>query len=177
VGRSGSTQDPATSKDQGGAFPWLFFFCTALLAGGCEGSGGAASVRWRISVQQTGQALDPRDVSDGQGVCCEHQGSAGCAGQPGWQVEKIALVVADAVTGVPLPELADDQQLIFPCGARERTTPFILPIGTFALSLRAFASAQPLLPQASTPEPSVRVIKKGEIVNLDVIEVQVRATL
>jgi hypothetical protein len=156
---------------------WLPLFCAALLQVGCEdGAGGAVSVRWRISVQQTGQALDPRDVSDGNGVCCERQGRTGCNGQPGWQVEKIALVVADATTGVPLLELEGDERLIFPCGARERTTPFILPIGSFALSLRAFAP-EPSLQQAHTPEPTVRVVKKGEIVNLDVIEVQVRASL
>jgi hypothetical protein len=68
---------------------------------------------------------------------------------------------------------SDDARLIFRCSSREATTEFILPVGTFALSLQAFDPAQPAVDEGATPAPAVRAVKQSEIVNLDVIRVAV----
>lgn len=140
--------------------------------GGCLGKGGAVSVRWRIVERATGTLRDPRDVSDQQGVCCQNRSDRGeCAGQPGWRVTRVLVVLTDPTTGTTLPD--PPAGLEAPCNARELTTPFELPDGLFAINLRAFDPAAPLVVEAESPSPELRVVRAAEIVNLDIVELSV----
>src|SRR5688572_26605462 len=102
-------------------------------AAGCQGDGGAVSVRWRIAERTTGRLLDPRDVADGRGGCCERgiDGSACIDG--GWRITRVRVVLADPSSAV---EIADAPTgLDAGCSARELTTPFTVPEGLFAITL------------------------------------------
>ena len=145
------------------------FLTAILLLCACQENGAAVSVRWLIVDLTRGSLVKPNDASISQpdGSC-----GANVAPLPAWRIEKVRLVVADAVTGDPvLP--ADDKRLLFNCNQREAITPFSLPVGTFALSLRAVdfgmdGGMDDL--SVVTPAPSVRQLKSAEVVNLDVEE-------
>jgi hypothetical protein len=141
---------------------------------GCLGKGGAVSVRWRISEQKTGALYDPRDVSDDNGTCCQPMGDQPCSGSPAWRVNRVRVVLADSNTGAEV--MTDREGLDAGCGSRELTTPFSLPEGLFAISLRAYDPAMPDAIEAESPAPAIRTVRKAEIVNLDVVELEVSTT-
>jgi hypothetical protein len=148
--------------------------CLAAVVGlvGCQGPGGAVSVRWRITVKDTGATHDPRDVEGPDGICQAQKGELDAMGLPRWQVHRVQLVLTDPVTGAAVD--SEDPSLVVPCTSRERTTPFELPVGSIALSLKAFDPAAPAgAVEGTTPAPTIREIKKAEIVNLDLVEIRV----
>ncbi len=145
---------------------------------GCQGNGGAISVRWHILDLTTGQDFDPTAVSGPNGVCQNLQPPATC--HASWLVHRVRVVLADPVSGIET--MAANPDLQFPCRQREATTPFSLTPGTFAMSLQAFDPARAGPDGSSdfaldgvTPAPSVRVVRTGEVVNLDVIEIGVHS--
>ena len=143
----------------------------AACASGCLGGDGAVTARWRLSERQTGALYDPRDISDESGTCCQPvAGSPACAGAPAWRVTRVHVVLADPATAT---EIAAQPGLDASCGSRELTTPFSLPEGLFAISLRAFDPAAPAMIEAESPSPQIRTVRKAEIVNLDVVELLV----
>jgi hypothetical protein len=145
----------------------------------CGGSGGAVSVRWRIIDVQTGVGFDPHDVrmSDDSCSCAACPNPASCATcAPNlWIITRVHLRLADPNTGAPFG--VDPSAVTFSCATREATTPFVLPVGNYALSLDADAVTAPgqACPRLEviTPAPLTRTIVKGEVVNLDVIEIGV----
>jgi hypothetical protein len=149
--------------------PWVLL----LGAAGCLGDGGAVSVRWRIAERATGRLLDPRDVGDGSGRCCQRAPDSTACADEGWRITRVRVVLADPSSAV---EIADAPTgLDASCTARELTTPFIVPEGLFAITLRAFDPAAPELIEAESPSPELRVVRKAEIVNLDVVALSVGA--
>ncbi len=152
--------------------------CTALVLvglcgalAGCTGPGAAVSVRWRISEVGTGEFYDPRDVSDSVGTCCKDSDTL-CASQSNaWRVTRVQLALIDQATEVPLANAPNG--LDAPCSARELTTPFELPPGTYAISLRAYDPAVPDVVEAESPSPEIRTLRRAEIVNLDVVVLSV----
>lgn len=148
--------------------------CLALAA--CQGSGGSVSVRWRIVDLPTGFIYDPNDQAVAGGGCaCVPMGTPGpfCGiDRLTWVIPRVRLVVSDLMQH---PVLDADPRLVFACSAREATTPFILPGGTFSMSIAAFDPTGPDLSAiAVTPQPTVRTIRSAAIVNLDVIEIGIR---
>jgi hypothetical protein len=156
----------------------------ALALAGCQGNGGAVSVRWRIVDQSTGEQYDPGDYKANDGSCCACVGSDGkcetkydptthvpdCANP--WQIENVSVTLANANTGAPIP----DGLSAFPCSIREKTTPFVLPPGTFAISLAVtndVGDGMNVPAPVAVPPPSIRTIVAGDVVNLDVIEIAV----
>src|SRR5262249_46872257 len=120
----------------------------------------------------TGQDYDPTEVADPtDGKACSLTGTS-CADS--WTVHRVRLVIADPTTGMEMLP-AGDTRVEFACRQREATTPFELTPGTFLMSLRGFdpCRAAPN-DEGVTPAPTVRTIKKAEVVNLDVIEIGVR---
>lgn len=161
-----------TRRLSGGA---LALLALAALGSGCaDGDLGAVSVRWRLTDLSTGVSYDPMDraAPDGSGACACAPGdvAAGC-GTAGWRVDRVRLEVTDPVSGAPVP--IDDRYVLFPCRQREATTPFQIPPGTWALSLRAYDPANPARDQGSTPAPAVREVRKAAITTLDVIQIAV----
>lgn len=152
-----------------------------LLSSGCLGNGGAVTVRWRIEERETGRLDDPRDISDGNGVCCQQRpdGQA-CGVESGWEIQRVALQLHDPTTNAPVD--GDLPGLTAACGKREFTTPFDLPVGTYGITLVAYNPdfASDLGPTACTeaqsPLPEIRNVKAGQIVQLDVVELSVSAT-
>ncbi len=140
------------------------------LLSGCLGDGGAVSVRWRIVERETGAIHDPRDVSDETGECCANP-AVKCAAQPGWHVSRVRLVFTDPSSEAQLAN--PPAGLDATCRARELTTPFELPEGLYAIALRAFDPAAPIVIQAQSPSPELRTVRKAEIANLDVVELSV----
>lgn len=143
----------------------------ALLAlGGCQGEGGAVSARWRIVDLATGAGFDPRGkVAAHDGSCCLGQLLHACTAQSPWIVRTVAITLFDPATG---DRLSDISQV--PCSTRESTTDFVLPTGTFAIGLSPQAvdgAGQPA--RVAVPPPEVRTIVRGEVVNLQVIEIGV----
>jgi hypothetical protein len=148
----------------------LFAAFSALPA--CLGDGGAISVRWRITELETGALYDPRDVADDSGTCCQPvAGEKPCGGLPAWRVTRVRVVLADSNTGQKIAN--PPAGLDATCSAREFTTPFTLPAGLLAISLRAFDPGAPDLVQAESPSPQLRTVHKAEIVNLDVVALAV----
>ncbi len=162
----------------------------AIALGGCLGNGGAVSVRWRIAERDSGDLADPRDVHDVHGVCCPATGPDGaccvlsndsdqcCAAadeatgcRKTWHVTRVRVVLADPETGGEVPQAASG--LDAACSARELTTPFELPLGLFAITLRAFDPAAPGEVEAESPSPEIRTVRKAEIVSLDVVQLSV----
>ncbi len=177
---SGTTRDRCASNRLPGApatlralVGWFaFLVCLFVMGlGACTGSGGAVSVRWRISELGTGLLLDPRDVSDSTGACCKHSAQQACADETDWRITRVQLALVDQSTGQPLANAP--LGLDASCRARELTTPFELPPGTYAISLRAYDPATPELIQAESPSPEIRTLRRSEIVNLDVVELSV----
>jgi hypothetical protein len=154
----------------------------ALLAwawAGCSnGNQGAVSVRWWIVDQSSGARYDPRGQGNDKSGACFLCGKAGVNECPDpatqvWWVDQVELKVVDTATNQQVPIEP------FPCRDRERTTPFIIPQGRYALSLRADRLTTPdycdkdCSRQWPTPTPAIRDIKPAEITNLDVIEILV----
>lgn len=157
---------------QGSALVALFAIFFAGGLAGCLGDGGAVSVRWRIAERATGALIDPGTRNDSTGACCEAAGgNKACAGQPGWRVTRVRVVIADPSTGVEISN--PPSGLDATCSARELTTPFTLTPGLFAITLRAFDPAAPDVVEAESPSPEIRTVRKAEIVNLDVVELSV----
>ncbi len=148
----------------------LIIACTVAI--GCQGSGGAVSVRWRIVDLSSGDAYDPGDVKGSDGSCCCNQPGcvtlAGC--MPDWRIRTVSIELADATTGAPVSTDLSP----FACSLREKTTAFVLPAGTFAVSISADnVNADLGAAPVALPPASVRTIIKGDVVNLDVIEIGV----
>ena len=138
-----------------------------LALAGCQGDGGAVSVRWHIVDLTTGSLINPRDVGRSDGACAQQTTDA-MSPLPSWSITSIHLVLADPQSGVERPPpCAASGCVDFQCSQREATTPFSLPLGNYALSLRASSPDSDLV----TPAPAVRTIKKAEVVNLDVVEI------
>lgn len=156
--------------------PLAALLLCALQIGCSDGNQGAVSVRWRITDLSTGVTYDPLDRADpnGSGACLCTAGdrAAGCAQSYGWIVHNVRLEVADPVTNVPLA--LPDSEVLFLCKSREATTPFRIPAGTWALSLRAYNPADLAAgDEGSTPPPVVREVRQAAITNLDVIQIAV----
>jgi hypothetical protein len=163
--------------------PLLSMLCCglALLAvAGCQGDGGAVTVRWRIVDQSTGSSFDPGDVKAANGACacacidatCVTHGSTHGRCVSSWRIDSVSVELANAVSGAPVITNPPS----FACSDRERTTAFELPPGTFAISLAAHSDSSDGLAtptRIALPPPSVRTIVKGEVVNLDVIAIGV----
>jgi hypothetical protein len=149
----------------------------AVCMTGCLGDGGAVNVRWRVEERETGRLDDPRDISDGNGVCCQTRvDGQPCGPASGWIIPRVRLRLEDPTTdGVVNPDLPG---LTAECGARELTTPFDLPSGTYAITLVAYNPADPdaSCAEAQSPLPEIRSVKKADIVQLDVVELSVSAT-
>jgi hypothetical protein len=148
----------------------------ALAGAGCEGDGGAVSVRWRIVDLSTLESFDPgasppMGVADRDGSCCRLQDPSTGACSPGnpYVVQTVAITLRDPITGATVLDEPPSN-----CTARERTTPFTLPAGTFAIGLTAtcvdgLGNPAPV----ALPPPEIRTIVRGAVVNLEVIEVGV----
>jgi hypothetical protein len=156
--------------------PLLAVFALAAgLCGGCQGSGGAVSVRWRIVELSTGEAFDPgatgqSGVVANHGYCCRlRDANSDCTAGNAWVVQTVGIVLRDAATDAFLQDVSP-----FNCTARERTTRFDLPAGSFAIGLEASVvdGAGKVAPVALPPS-EVRTIVRGEVVNLQVIEIGV----
>jgi hypothetical protein len=145
-----------------------FLLAWSLLCG-CQGDGAAVGVRWMIADLSSGSIIKPddRSIALTNGGCGAEEPDA--APLPSWRIDRVRLVIAEPVSGIPvLP--ADDPRLLFNCNQREAITPFSLPTGTFALSLRAVNLQGVDDFSVVTPAPSVRALKSAEVVNLDVVE-------
>ena len=153
-------------------------FCTpvvlalAMLAAGCQGPGGAVSVRWRIVDLSTGESFDPsgNEAATDDGSCCRPPHPAGqCDFSAEWVVRNVSITLRDPTTGELV--LAGES---FKCSQREKTTKFVLPTGTFAIGLDAAVVDGHGMPvPVFLPPPEVRTIVRAEVVNLQIIEVGV----
>jgi hypothetical protein len=145
-----------------------------IFALGCQGNGGAVSVRWRIVDLTTGQEIDPGDVKAADGSCCNQRDATSnlCLPSNPWIIESVNIVMGEATTGTPIQTPLKP----FACSLREKTTPFVLQPGTFAVSLAAtndIGDGMNVPAPVALPPPSVRTITSGDVVNLDVIEIGV----
>jgi hypothetical protein len=138
------------------------------LGAGCQGDGGAVSVRWRLVDLSTGQAWDandPKITSDGSCCRADLDPSHSCATSP-WVVANVFVNLRDPTTGLSVTRTKPAD-----CSERELTSPFVLPTGTWAITLDtdpADANPPPV-----TPAPQLRAIVRGAVVNLDVVEIGV----
>jgi hypothetical protein len=145
--------------------------------GGCQGTGGAVSVRWRVRDLRTGMSWDPSTISarfgDVPKACCWINRDGACTPDNAWIVDQVQIHLGDPVTGEPLlTDLTDN--LKYPCATREATTGWTVPVGRYAVSLSAVAHDYEQHPvQAATPAAEVRDLTAGGVVNLQVIEVAV----
>ena len=154
------------------------YFCTLALAtfvaAGCQGNGGAVSVRWRVANLSTGATFDPAgNVKANDGSCCSDLDNAhNCDVGSIWVVRSVDVTLRDPTTGQPVPNVAPRR---FPCVNRESTTAFDLPAGTFAIGLTAdvFDGHGNPVPGV-VPPPEVHTIVRGEVVNLQDIEIGVQ---
>jgi hypothetical protein len=153
-------------------------FCTPVvlalltLAAGCQGPGGAVSVRWRVVDLSTSESFDPSgsEAATNDGSCCRQPHPAGlCDFSAEWVVRDVSITLRDPTTGELV--LAGEP---FKCSTREKTTRFVLPTGTFAIGLDAavFDGHGAPVP-VYLPPPEVRTIVRAEVVNLQIIEVGV----
>jgi hypothetical protein len=156
-------------------------FCTVAVAlalgvlplGGCQGDGGAVSARWRIVDLASGAGFDPRgSVAANDGSCCLDQAAHACTAANAWIVRDVAITLRDPSTGEAIDVTAEVKPK--QCRTRETTTDFVLPVGTFAIGLQAnvFDGAGHPAP-VQIPPPEVRTIVRGEVVNLQIIEIGV----
>jgi hypothetical protein len=151
---------------------WRICALAALVGslGGCQGNGGAVSVRWRIIDLSTGEGFDPSANSGANGFCCLQRTQNVCNADNIWIVQTVGITLTDPVTGES-PVHRDG----FPCSEREVTTPFDLPTGTFAISLTAeIFSGTGMRTPGVLPPPQVDTIVSGDVVNLQVIEISVQ---
>lgn len=138
--------------------------------GGCQGDGGAVSARWRIVDLSTGEGYDPRgSVAANDGKCCVVQEAHACSLLNPWIVRTVGITLYDPASGAAV--LAVEPK---PCKTRETTTDFVLPVGTFAIGLSAdVVDGAGVAAPVQVPPPEVRTIVRGEVVNLQIIEVGV----
>ena len=147
----------------------------ALVGGlGCSEGGGAVSLRWRIVDLQSGVGYDAKKFSGPDGVCrcpppSEASRSTECAPTYGWTVHRIEIELTDEKTGEAA--LLADPRLTFDCSRREATTPFIVPPGNYGIRVHARDPARGDCVEGHTPPAISRALRKGDIVNLDVVEV------
>jgi hypothetical protein len=152
-------------------------FCTlgfaALALAACHGNGGAVSVRWRISNLSTGQTFDPMMAKANDGSCCSDHDVAGeCADTSIWVVRSVTVSLRDPSTDAPV---AVPEAPTFPCDKRESTTAFDLPAGTYAIGLDVDVFDGHGNPAPGVvPPPEVHTIVRGEVVNLQDIEIGVQ---
>ncbi len=152
----------------------LWTICTLLAVAavaGCHGNDGAVSVRWRIVDLTSGSTFDPKSDSDSAGLCCPAANvmNKQCNFQSPWVIRSLAVTLQNPTT--PTDATRSES---FPCGGGENTTSFTLPTGTWAIGLAVVATdglGQPA--PAQVPPPEIHTIVKGEIVNLQVIEIGV----
>lgn len=142
---------------------------SCVLGAGCQGDGGAVSVRWRLVDLSTGQAWDANDPKiTSMGSCCRADldtKNHTCDASP-WVVNDVFVSLRDPTTGVAMTQTPR-----FSCSRRELTSAFDLPTGTWAITLDTDpADADP---PAVTPAPQVRAIVRGAVVNLNVVEIGV----
>jgi hypothetical protein len=145
--------------------------CAAVA--GCQGNGGAVSVRWRIANLSTGQTWDPMSFGANDGSCCSDEDAAhNCEPTSIWVVRSVSVTLRDPTTDVPTPGVTPVQ---FPCGKRESTTAFDLPTGTYAIGLTADVFDGMNHPAPSVvPPPEVHTIVRGDVVNLQDIQIGVQ---
>jgi len=145
-----------------------FALATIFLVGaGCaDGDQGAVSVRWRIVDLQSAVGYDPRAQGAADGSCIGPDGA--------WVVHNIALMVADPVTGAVIA-IDPPTEILFSCRQREATTGFRIPLGRFTFDLCPFSTDSTVCDEGVTPGPAIRTVRKAEIINLDVIQIGVRA--
>src|SRR5437588_8941850 len=152
-------------------------FCTlvfvALAAAACQGNGGAVSVRWRIADLSTGKSIDPFDARANDGSCCsDHDDARQCLTTSVWVVRSVNVVLRDPTTDQPIVGVVPR---LFPCEKRESTTAFDLPAGTFAIGLTADVFDGEGNPAPGVvPPPEVHTIVRGEVVNLQDIQIGVQ---
>jgi hypothetical protein len=146
------------------------FLCTFAILCACDGDGAAVDVRWLIVDLTTGSLTEPNSaaVEHSNGSCGVIEPDA--AALPTWGIEKVRLVLANPVTNEEV-QFGDgcSNRLLFNCNQREAITPFSLPLGNFALSIRAVNGCVDD-PSVVTPAPSVRMLKVAEVVDLNVQE-------
>src|SRR5881227_550383 len=111
------------------------FLIAILLLAGCQEHGAAVGVRWLIVDLTRGSLIRPdTGVVHSDGSCGADEPDASPLAD--WRIEQVRLVLADPQSGAEvLP--SDDRRLLFNCNQREAITAFSLPLGTFAISLRA----------------------------------------
>src|SRR6478672_7517988 len=82
-----------------------FVAATACVAvAGCQGNGGAVSVRWRIANLSTGQTWDPMSFGANDGSCCSDEDPAhNCEATSIWVVRSVSVTLRDPTTDVPTP--------------------------------------------------------------------------
>jgi hypothetical protein len=152
-------------------------FCTlgltALALAGCDGNGGAVSVRWRVANLSTGATFDPMSVAAADHSCCSDLApGAVCSPTSTWVVRAVCVTLRDPSTGQPAAGIAPRQ---FPCDKRESTTAFDLPAGTYAIGLSADVFDGKGNPESGVvPPPEVHTIVRGEVVNLQDIQIGVQ---
>jgi hypothetical protein len=152
-------------------------FCTlafaALALAACQGNGGAVSVRWRISNLSTGETWDPSTARSNDGSCCsDHDLAGNCDAASIWVVHSVSVILRDPATDAAVPGI---EPRTFPCAKRESTTAFDLPAGTFAIGLTASIFDGMNQPEQSiVPPPEVHTIVRGDVVNLQDIEIGVQ---
>ena len=144
----------------------------SALAGCNQGADGAVSVRWRIVDLTTSIDYDPRANAQADGSCAGPLDATDAGPVPEWVVHNVRLALADPASGAPVA--VDPGYVIFSCRQREATTSFHIPLGRFAIDLCAFSSNPAVCDEGVTPPPQIRIVKKAEIINLDVIEIGVR---
>ena len=111
-------------------------------------------------------------VAANDGSCCPMRDAANqCDPTDIWVVRSVEVTLRDPATDLPIAGVAPR---IFPCQQREATTAFDLPSGTYAIGLAAdvFDGAGNPAPSA-VPPPEVHTIVRGDVVNLQVIEIGV----
>ncbi|HEX8951115.1 MAG TPA: hypothetical protein VF945_04685 [Polyangia bacterium] len=145
----------------------------ALALVGCQGNGGAVSVRWRIANLSTGETFDPGSVAAVDGSCCSDlDPSHNCQVFSTWVVPFVSVTLRDPSTAQPVPGI---DTRTFLCERRESTTAFVLPAGTFAIGLSADVFDGRGNPAPGVvPPPEVRTIVRGEVVNLQDIQIGVQ---
>jgi hypothetical protein len=149
-------------------------FVAVTLSACNAGDRGAATLRWRIVDQTTGQIYNPEDVGIGGACACAFDVcKQACPNE--WLVHAVRLVIADPSTGQEIGGVPD-RDIVFPCHIGEATTGYDIPVGNFALSLKAYDPSNPSAPpEGVTPPPTIRQINKGELLNLDVIAIAINA--
>lgn len=140
----------------------------------CEGGGGAVSLRWRLIDLQSGVGYDPKTYDGPDGVCrcgpvSEVTRPDNCSPEYGWTVHRIEVELTDEATGLPV--LDGDPRLVFECNRREGTTPYIVPPSSYGIRIKAIDPTRGDCVEGQTPPTVIRTIRRGDIVNLDVVEV------